>query len=85
MPTAVGMNHQCYEVDDAYETVRQIKERGGKLDKEITTSRSGCLQFWILVPDNNRIEMMQHLPDSLQAKALKAVQYNNLIHTDKFI
>jgi lactoylglutathione lyase len=74
VPTSVGMNHQCYEVDDAYETVRQIKGKGGVLDKEIATGRSGCLQFWMLDPDGNRIEMMQHLPDSQQAMALKEIQ-----------
>jgi lactoylglutathione lyase len=74
VPTAAGVNHQCYVVDDAYETVRQIKERGGVLDKEIATGRSGCLQFWILDPEGNRIEMMEHLPDSQQAMALKAIQ-----------
>ncbi|NOU95738.1 VOC family protein [Paenibacillus sp. LMG 31456] len=74
IPTAVGMNHLCYEVDDAYATVEQIKANGGTLEKEIETGRSGCLQFWIADPDNNRIELMQLLPDSLQAKALQAIQ-----------
>lgn len=74
IPTAVGVNHLCFEVDDAYATVKQIKAKGYSLDKEIETGRSGCLQFWILDPDGNRIEMMQLLPDSLQAKALQAIQ-----------
>jgi lactoylglutathione lyase len=71
IPTAVGTNHQCYEVDDAYATVEQIKARGGIIDKEVTKGGSGALQFWMLDPDNNRIELMEHLPDSMQAKALR--------------
>ncbi|TVY07451.1 VOC family protein [Paenibacillus cremeus] len=74
IPTAVGTNHLCYEVDDAYATVEQIKAKGYPIDKEIQQGRSGCLQFWILDPDRNRIELMQLLPDSLQAKALQAIQ-----------
>ncbi|WP_282942400.1 VOC family protein [Paenibacillus sp. RC67] len=74
IPTAVGMNHLCYEVDDAYATVEHIKAKGYPLEKEIEKGRSGCLQFWILDPDGNRIEMMQLLPDSLQAKALREFQ-----------
>ena len=32
--------------------------------------RSGCRQLFIADPDGVRIELMQMLPDSMQAKAL---------------
>ncbi|WP_165452617.1 VOC family protein [Paenibacillus thalictri] len=74
IPTGAGTNHLCYEVDDAYAAAERIKAKGYPLHKDVEKGRSGCLQFWLLDPEGNRIELMQLLPDSMQAKALQAIQ-----------
>jgi lactoylglutathione lyase len=70
-PTAIGPDHICLEVDDAYAAVEHLKAKGVAIDEDIITGRSGSLIFWVKDPDGNRIEFMQFLEDSRQAKAMK--------------
>jgi len=42
---------------------------GVVIDRPIKEGKDGNLQAWIVDPDGNRIELMQIMPNSLQAKA----------------
>lgn len=64
---SVGVAHFCLLLDDAAETARALRVRGVETD-EVRKGRSGCLQFFVADPDGHRIELMQILPDSLQAR-----------------
>jgi catechol 2,3-dioxygenase-like lactoylglutathione lyase family enzyme len=66
-PQGVGYAHTCLRVDDLEATVRELEARGHESTDTIRKGRSGCIQYWITDPDGNRIELMQILPDSLQA------------------
>ena len=64
----VGYAHLCLRVDDIHATRRDLSARGMPIDDEVRKGRSGCLQSWLADPDGNRIELMEILPDSLQAQ-----------------
>ncbi len=66
-PEGVGYAHTCLRVDDLEATVREMAARGHEPSDTIRKGRSGCVQYWVTDPDGNRIELMQILPDSLQA------------------
>ncbi|MBT3268703.1 VOC family protein [Candidatus Poribacteria bacterium] len=66
-PQGVGYAHTCLRVDDLEATVREMEARGHEPSDTIRKGRSGCVQYWVTDPDGNRIELMQVLPDSLQA------------------
>jgi lactoylglutathione lyase len=67
----IGIAHLCFWVDDLEQTAADLKSRGLDVDAaSIRTGRSGCRQLFISDPDGVRIELMQMLPDSMQAKAL---------------
>lgn len=65
----IGHCHMCYLVGNAEEALQEIKKKGIRPDREITIGKSGCKQFWLRDPDGNRIELMEILPQSLQAQA----------------
>lgn len=70
---ASGFRHLCLWVDDMEATIRDLKAKGLGVDpKNIRTGRSKCLQYFIADPDGLRIELMQLMPESEQAKALKS-------------
>jgi lactoylglutathione lyase len=69
---AVSYHHFCLQVDDIESTVQTIEERGVVIDRPITMGLDGNWQAWIVDPDGNRIELMQIMPESLQAKAAAA-------------
>jgi len=67
----IGVKHICLWVDDIEQTVGDLKARGMDVDPaDIKTGMSKCRQYFIQDPDGVRIELMQLMPESLQAKAL---------------
>jgi lactoylglutathione lyase len=68
-PQSIGYAHLCLNVDDLQSTTAEIVATGIPLDRPISKGRDGNLQAWIVDPDGNRIELMQMMPDSLQAKS----------------
>jgi lactoylglutathione lyase len=67
---AVGYNHICLEVVDIDVALRELGAAGVPLVREKQMGADGNWQAWIEDPDGHRIELMQMMPDSLQAKAL---------------
>lgn len=66
-----GFTHICLEVDDLVAYVETLRDRGIEIDEEVTMGVDGSLQAWIRDPDDNRIELMEHLAGSLQSNALE--------------
>jgi lactoylglutathione lyase len=70
---ASGFKHLCLWVDDIEATLRDLQAKGLDVDPEgARTGRSKCRQYFIADPDGVRIELMQLMPESLQAKAINA-------------
>ncbi len=68
----IGMKHICLWVDDIEQTLVDLQSRGLDVDpKGAKTGKSKCRQYFIADPDGIRIELMQLMPDSLQAEALE--------------
>ena len=68
---AAGFKHVCLWVDDIEATLKDLEARGLDVDLAgIRTGRSRCRQYFIADPDGVRIELMQLMPDSLQAKTV---------------
>jgi lactoylglutathione lyase len=67
---AVGFNHICLEVGDIDAALRELQTAGVALIRDKQMGADGNWQAWIEDPDGHRIELMQMMPDSLQAKAL---------------
>ena len=67
---AVGFNHICLEVGDIDAALRELQPAGVALIRDKQMGADGNWQAWIEDPDGHRIELMQMMPDSLQAKAL---------------
>ncbi|MDA1193091.1 MAG: VOC family protein [Candidatus Poribacteria bacterium] len=65
-PRPIGYAHLCLRVDNLDATIAELASRGIEVDN-IRKGKSGCLQGWVTDPDGNRIELMEILPDSLQA------------------
>ena len=70
-PDGVSFKHYCLWVDDIEQTLKDLKDRGLDVDLEgIKTGRSRCRQYFIADPDGVRIELMQLMPESEQARTL---------------
>ena len=68
---ASGFKHLCLGVDDIEAALHDLQAKGLDVDPGgIRTGRSKCKQYFIADPDGVRIELMQLLPESLQARAL---------------
>ncbi len=65
----VGFSHMCFVVDDIKRTEAEILKQGGTLDRPIKLGADGNYQAWVRDPDGNRIELMQIMPGSPQAKS----------------
>jgi lactoylglutathione lyase len=63
--------HLCLLVDDIQETVKMLGARGLPVPGEPKLGGDGNWQYWIKDPDGNDIELMQIMPDSLQARSRK--------------
>ena len=69
----IGLNHFCFEVDDAAACLEKVRKAGAPIDSELKRGYSRCIMFWTHDPDGNRIEIMQLTPESLQAEANKRI------------
>ena len=70
---ASGFKHLCLWVDDIEATLHDLEARGLDVDpSNVRTGRSKCRQYFIADPDGVRIELMQLMPESSQAAALKS-------------
>lgn len=70
-PTTGSYSHCCLAVDDMTKTLEELRARGMNLPGEAKFGKDGNCQYWITDPDGNRIELMQIMPDSAQAKAYR--------------
>jgi lactoylglutathione lyase len=69
-PTHVGYNHMCLAVPDIDATVKELEALGIPLSRPKIFAADGNWQCWIEDPDGHRIELMQLMPDGMQAAAL---------------
>ncbi len=69
----VGYNHLCLEVPDIEKTVKELASLGVEMIRPKVLGVDGNWQTWIEDPDGHRIELMQMMPDSLQAKAIARI------------
>ncbi len=67
--TRAGYVHCCLLVDDIQQTYQEFTGRGVPTTGEPKMGRDGNWQFWVTDPDGTRIEVMQIMPDSLQARS----------------
>lgn len=61
--------HLCLLVDDMSKTLEELASRGLSIQGKPTQGKDGNFQYWLTDPDGNRIELMQIMPDSLQARS----------------
>ncbi|MCX7796301.1 MAG: VOC family protein [bacterium] len=64
-----SFQHLCLLVDNIDETLKELSSRGLEIQGKPNKGKDGNYQYWITDPDGNRIELMQIMPDSLQAKS----------------
>ena len=64
----IGFNHLCFQVDDIHTSVQKVKDAGYPIDAEPVQGIDKNWQAWITDPNGIRIELMQIVPDSPQAK-----------------
>ena len=64
----IGFNHFCFEVDDIFATVEQVRRAGYTIDVEPNQGADTNWQAWITDPNGIRIELMKIMPESPQAR-----------------
>ena len=64
----------CYQVDNARQTLEELRAKGAPIDVDYKIGQSRCIQLWTHDPDGNQIELMELPPDSLQAQAVRRMQ-----------
>ncbi len=70
--------HLQFEVDDMQRTIADLESRGlPPSPNPPRLGKDGNWQYWITDPDGNRFELMQTMPDSLQAGAIARLQPGN--------
>ena len=65
---SVGTRHICFTVDDLEKIKKEMEERGVKFDSDILKTRDHNLNVWLFDPDGNKLEIVQTMPESPQAK-----------------
>lgn len=65
-----GYNHLCLSVPDIEQTVLELAEVSIPLIRPKVQGLDGNWQCWIEDPDGHRIEIMQMMPEGMQAQAL---------------
>ena len=65
----IGLCHICLETHDVEAAYETVKANGAPLDSEIRLGKSKCRMFWTHDPDGNSLEIMEIVPNSLQAQA----------------
>ena len=63
----IGFNHFCFEVDDIFATVEQVRAAGYPIDVEPNQGADMNWQAWVTDPNGVRIELMKIDPKSPQA------------------
>lgn len=73
VPVAVGTrySHFCLEVTGLADLTAKLAERGVKVSP-IRTGMDGSQQAWVNDPDDNRIELMEYTPRSLEIQRSKS-------------
>ena len=71
---AVGFNHICLAVPDIDQTVGELNAAGVELIRPKAMGADGNWQAWIEDPDGHRIELMQMMPDAMQAAAIERLK-----------
>lgn len=66
----VGYNHLCLEVPDIEKTMQELAAAGVPTIRPKILAADGNWQTWIEDPDGHRIELMQMMPDCLQARGI---------------
>lgn len=64
-----NLMHVCFECDDVYKTVEELRAKGVEIDVEPSQGKDFNYQAWIHDPDGNKIELMTIDPKSPQANA----------------
>ena len=70
-PDVIGICHVCLMTKDIRRSYDAVKKAGGPIDREICRGKSACLMFWTHDPDGTPVEIMEMVPESLQAQADK--------------
>ena len=68
----IGYNHLCLSVPDIEKSVLELEQAGIALSRPKKLGLDGNWQCWIEDPDGHRIEIMQMMPDGMQAAAIAA-------------
>ena len=58
--------HLCLEMDDIQKAWNAGRANGLVPDSQIVKGADGALNFWLVDPDGNRIELMQYIPGAKQ-------------------
>ncbi len=64
--TCYGYQHLCLEVSDIDLAWKAVIDNGLTPDTPIKIGADGSMQFWLVDPDGNRIELMAYMKDSKQ-------------------
>ena len=64
----IGFNHLCLEVDNIFDSVKKVRDSGYTIVVEPKQGSDNNWQAWITDPNGIRIELMQVMPDSPQAR-----------------
>jgi lactoylglutathione lyase len=67
----LGYAHACLLVDDVQASYRAFVAAGVPTNGEPKLGGDGNWQVWVTDPDGTRLEIMQIMPDSLQARAAR--------------
>ena len=69
----IGLNHFCFEVDNAETYLEEIRKRGAPIDVELKRGYSRCIMFWTHDLDGNRLEFMELPPDCRQVESTNRI------------
>mgnify|MGYP001271656140 CR=1 FL=1 len=68
-----GIKHYCLWVDDLAATLAELEARGLPVDRSrVRVGRTGSRIYFVADPDGVQVELMELLPDSMQARAMGA-------------
>ena len=66
----VGFSHAGIWVDDVKATIRELRQKGVKVEDSHVGLRMKALATDVIDPDGLRLEILEFTPDSLQKKAI---------------
>lgn len=69
---AQGIKHFCLWVDDLAATLADLERRGVTIDRsQVRVGRTGSRIYFVSDPDGVQVELMELLPDSMQARSMR--------------